>query len=169
MAPLWHCRQIILPYFQGKKPLNYSSKMSEHYCWKFLMNTWAISLRVHKYGFVLLNRFWTAIDTVFSNPRTANYWKMSKNGVSLKTSLQIRCCIPILNWLYTKPDSQVMTWWQKKEPWFYIYWLRSNNSNKVKNGYHIVIYSVASLDATKKMWWFLACDDFWCWELSNDI
>ena len=77
--------------------------MSEHNCWKLLMNTWAISLRVHKYGFVLLNRLRTAIDTVFSNPRTANYWKMSKNGVSLKTSLQIHCYIPILNWLYTKP------------------------------------------------------------------
>ena len=31
-------------------------KMSEHSCWGFSWNTWTISLRVHKYGFVLLNR-----------------------------------------------------------------------------------------------------------------
>ena len=40
--------------FQGKKPLDFSWKMSEHSCWRFLFNTWAISLRVQKYGFVLL-------------------------------------------------------------------------------------------------------------------
>ena len=45
---------------------------------KFFLNTWAI--RVHKYGFVLLNRLGIVNNTVFSNPRTAKYWKWAKIG-----------------------------------------------------------------------------------------
>ena len=60
--------------FSAKKTWNYSSIMREH----IYLNTWAISLRVHKYGFVLLNRLGYATNTVLSDPRTANYWKMSK-------------------------------------------------------------------------------------------
>ena len=45
-------------------------KMSERICWKFYLNTWAISIRVDKNGFVLLNRLRIDINTVFSNPIT---------------------------------------------------------------------------------------------------
>ena len=89
--------------FSAKKTWNYLSIMLEHIYWKFLLNTWVISIRVHKYGFVLLNRLEYATNTVFSDPRTANYWKMSKKKVSLKASLQIHCYMPLLNWSYSKP------------------------------------------------------------------
>ena len=60
---------------------------------------------------------------------------MSKNGFSLKTSLQIHCYTPI------------------QESGFYLHWLGFYNSNKVKNAY-IMTHSVASFNATKK------CGDF---------
>ena len=69
--------------------------MSEHSCWKFLLDTWAISLMVHKYGFVLLNRLRIKINTVFSNPRTAKLLKNEQKWVSLKRPLQVHCYIPI--------------------------------------------------------------------------
>ena len=43
------------------------------YLLKFLLNTWVTSLRVNKYGFVLLSRLGVATNTVFSNPITAKY------------------------------------------------------------------------------------------------
>ena len=39
---------------------------------------------LHKYGFIFLNRLRISANTVFSNPRTANYWKLQKNGLPLK-------------------------------------------------------------------------------------
>ena len=54
--------------------------MSEYSFWRFSLNTWAISLRVHKYGFLLLNRLGIVTKTAFSNPRRANYGKINKNG-----------------------------------------------------------------------------------------
>ena len=74
--------------FSAKESWYYSSKMSEpkmseRICWKFYLNTWAISIRVDKNGFVLLNRLRIEINTVFSNPITPKWAKMD----SLKTSL----------------------------------------------------------------------------------
>ena len=76
--------------------------MREH----IYLNTWAISLRVHKYGFVLLNRLGIANNTVFSNPRTANYWKMSKKGFT-RNIFAIRRYITRLNFFtkYNIPKS----------------------------------------------------------------
>ena len=64
--------------FLMKKSQTSASKMSEHSCWGFSWNTWKISLRLHKYGFVLLNRLRIAANTFFRNPKTANYSKRSK-------------------------------------------------------------------------------------------
>mgnify|MGYP001804379219 CR=1 FL=1 len=105
MAPLWHFWQIILTYLQQKNPWNYSSKMSEHSRWKFLLITWVISLRVHKHGFVLLNRLRIVTNTVFRNPRPANNWKMNQNGFHSK-----HLCTYIVTYLYSiactqTPDS----------------------------------------------------------------
>ena len=48
-------------------------KKSEHSGSGFLWNAWEISLRFHKYGFVLLNRLRIVVNKIFSNPKTANY------------------------------------------------------------------------------------------------
>ena len=87
--------------FSAKKPWNYLSKMSEHSCRKFLLNTLAISLRVHKYGFELLNRLGIATKTVFSNPRKANYWEISKSGFHSK-----HLCKYIITYLYSTDCTQ---------------------------------------------------------------
>ena len=134
----------------NEKSQTLASKMSAHSCWGFSWNTWKISLRLHKYGFVLLNRLWIAANTMFCNPKTANYWKRS-NRVPLETSLQIHCYITIPTWFNSKSDSCS----EKKESWFYLYWLGSYSPKKVKNANNIMTYSVLSFDTTQK------CDDFW--------
>ena len=63
-------------------------EMSEPICWNFSLKTWAISIRVHKYGFVLLNRLRIVIHTALSNPRTANYRKNEQKW-DFRVSLQI--------------------------------------------------------------------------------
>ena len=118
--------------------MKYSSKISEHSLWKFLLKRWAIGLRVHNYCFVLLNRLGIATNTVFSNPRTANYWKISKTGFLCKYIVTY-----LLNWLHSKRDSQVMLYSQREESWFYLHWLGWNNSTKVKNAYNIMTHRVA--------------------------
>ena len=70
--------------FLTKKSQTSASKMWERSCWGFLWNTWKISLRLHKYGFILLNSLRIAANTVFCNPKTANYWKRSKKGFPTK-------------------------------------------------------------------------------------
>ena len=70
--------------FLMKKSQTLASKMSEHSCWGFLWNTWKISLRLHKYGFVHLNGLRIAANTFFHNPKTANYWKRCKKGFPSK-------------------------------------------------------------------------------------
>ena len=62
--------------------------MSEHSGWVFLWNAWEISLRFHKYGFVLLNRLRIVANTIFSNPKTGNYWKNRQKWVSFEKPLQ---------------------------------------------------------------------------------
>ena len=91
---------------------------------------------------------------------------MSKNGLHSK-----HICKNILAYLYsidfTKNSiSRVMPCSQKKDAWFYLHWLGSYKSNKVKNAYYILTYSFASFDMTQKMRYFLASG---CLELSNDV
>ena len=58
--------------------------------------------------------------------------KNRQQWVFLKTPLHIQYHIPILNWLQSKSDFQVMPCSQKKKSWFYLHLLESYNSNKVK-------------------------------------
>ena len=136
--------------FLMKKSQTLASKMSEHSCWGFSWNTWKISLRLHKYGFVLLNRLWIAANIMFCNPKTANYWKRS-NRVPLETSLQIHCYITIPTWLNSKSDSCS----QKKESWVYL--IGSEVTVQKKLRMPITLWPIASCHLTlhKK------CDDFW--------
>ena len=156
MAPLWHFwRKTMKLFVKNVQPL----------LLKFFLNTSAISLRVHKYGFVLLNRVRSVTDTVYSNPRTANYWKMSKNGFSLKTSLQIHRYT--LVHAYTQlivlksrfPSHALFT---KENLDLYVSslarWLGSYNEI-------ITLWPIA-LATHKLLWLFLAS---WCRELSKDI
>ena len=60
--------------FLIKKSQTSASKISEDSsCWGLSWNAWKISLRLHKHGFVLLNRLRIAVNTIFRNPKTANY------------------------------------------------------------------------------------------------
>ena len=61
--------------------------MSEHNGWVFSWNAWETSLRFHKYGFELLKRLIIAANTIFSNPKTAN-WKNGQKWVSIEIPLQ---------------------------------------------------------------------------------
>ena len=55
--------------------------MSEHSCWGLLWNTWEVSLRLHKYDFVLLNRLRIATIAISSNPKIVkNREKCAKMG-----------------------------------------------------------------------------------------
>ena len=130
--------------------------MSGHSCRKFLLNRWAVSHRVHKYGFVLLNRLRIVTNTVFSNPITANNWKMSKIRFHSK-----HLCKYIVTYLYSIDCTQNQIpkscpAHKRKNLDFIFIWLGSYNSNKVKDAYYIMNYSAASFDATKKK-----CDDCW--------
>ena len=141
--------------FSAKKPWNYSSKMSEHSCWKFLLNTWAISLRVHKYGFVLLNRLGIATNTVFSNPRTANYWKMSKNGFHSK-----HLCKYIVTYLYSIDCTQNQipkscpTHKRKNLDFIFI---GSDVTTQTRLKMSITLWPIALRHLTQRK----KCDDFW--------
>ena len=81
-------------------------------------------------------------------------------GFTQKTFANTLLHTYILNWSYSKPDSQVMPCSQKKESWFYLHWLGSYKSNMVKNAYYIMTYSVASFDATQKNFGFLVSRAF---------
>ena len=50
----------------------------------FLLNVWEICIRIHKYGFVLLNRLKILTIAIFSDSRITNLWKISKKWVSVK-------------------------------------------------------------------------------------
>ena len=145
-----------------KKPQTLASKMWERSCWGFSWNTWKISLRLHKYGFVLLNSLRIAANTIFCNPKTANYWKRSKKGFPSKNL----CKYSTLLHNYTQMVGLQIRFSQKKKFSFYLHRLRSYRPKKVKIADYMMTYSVVSVDATQKMWWFLAS---WCWELFNDI
>ena len=58
--------------------------MLEHIGWGLLLNTRKIGLRLHKYGFVLLNRQRIAANTIFRNQKTTNYSKRSNEGFPSK-------------------------------------------------------------------------------------
>ena len=106
--------------------------MSEHSCRIFLLNTWEISRRLHKYGFVLLNSLRITTNTVFSNPRTASYEFHSKHIFK-----KIFTCLYSNDWTQNQIPKSCS---QKKESWIYLHWLGSCNSNKVKSAYYILTH-----------------------------
>ena len=140
--------------FSLKKSQTSASKMSEHSCWGFSWNTWKISLKLNKYGFVLLNRLRIAANTFFRNQKQQIIERKTQRRDSLKTSLQIHCYITIPKWLNSKSDSQVIPCSQKKESWFYLYWLRSSVQKRLSMP---ITWPVASHHLT----WHKKCDDFW--------
>ena len=66
--------------FLMKKSQALASKMSEHSCWGFSWNTWRISLRLHKYGSVLLNRGSIAANTITGTQKQQIIEKEGKEG-----------------------------------------------------------------------------------------
>ena len=71
--------------FLIKKSQTSASKVSgDSSCRGLSWNAWKFSLRLYKHGFVLLNRLRVAVNTIFRNPKTANYWKWSKEGFPSK-------------------------------------------------------------------------------------
>ena len=75
--------------------------------------------------------------------------KNRQQWVFLKTLLQIQYHIPILNWLQSKSDFQVMPCSQKKESWFYFIFIGSEASWPVASRHltqskNLIIFGVIS-------------------------
>ena len=107
-APLWHFWWIILPCFLTKKfGKIIRQKTSKSSCWKFLLNTWSVRIRVHK---IRLKRFRSTQFSAILEQQIIVKWV--KIGFHSK-----HCHILIHNRLYSKPDYQVMPCSQKTESW----------------------------------------------------
>ena len=111
---------------------------------------------------MVLNWLLTIIAATQAIFQKANFWKMCKNCVHCK----INDNLLLDSGLCLKPHQWVTPSTQEKEFWFYLHLLWSYSSNKVMHVNFVAIHSVASFDATQKMWWFLTS---WCQELSNGI
>ena len=96
-----------------------------------------------------------------------NFWidNFLKNAQKL-CALQHWWKLPFEIWWCLKSQEWVTPSTRMKEFCFFLRLFLSYSSNNVKGVSFIVIHSVASFDATQKMWLFLAP---WCRELSNDI
>ena len=87
--------------------------LSQTLALKMSWNTWTIRLRVHKYGFVLLNRLRIA-TTQFS--ATEKQQIIEKEEKAVPQNIFANTLLP--KWLKFKSDYQVIPGSQKMESWF---------------------------------------------------
>ena len=144
--------------------------MSEHGCWGLLWNTWEVSLRLHKYGFVLLNRLRIAIIAISSNHKTVKSWEMCKNGFHSKH-----------HWKYIVAHPYSIDCTQSQIPKSFPDHRRKNfdfifigSKVTAQNRWRVpnLLWAIALRHLTRRkkcddmMWWYLTSS---CRELSDDI
>ena len=125
--------------------------MSEHSC-RRLYGTHGKKLAsgFTKYGFILLNRLGIVANTIFQQSKNNELLKNRQKWVSLKTTLQTNCYIPIYLTDLT-PNQIQIPYSQKKEYWFYLHRLLSYCPIKAMNASYIITYCVLSFDTKNVM------------------
>ena len=124
--------------------------MSGHSCWRFYgTHGKKLASGFTKYGFILWNRLGIKAKTIFQQSKNIELLKNRQKWVSLETTLQTNCCIPIYSIDFT--PSQIQIPYSQKEYWFYLHRLLSYCPNKAMNASYIITYCVVSFDTKNVM------------------
>ena len=125
--------------------------MSEHSCWRFYgTHGKKLASGFTKYGFILWNRLGIVAHTIFQQSKNNELLKNRQKWVSLETTSQTNCYIPINSTDFT-PNQIQIPYSQKKEYWFYLHRLLSYCPNKAMNASYLITYCVLSFDTKNVM------------------
>ena len=138
--------------------------MSQHRCWGFSWNTWKLSPKLHKSGLSLQKKLKIAANTILRSPKKQQIIeKEAKKGFpqNIFANTLLHNYTQIGHTLFT--EEGILILWG-----FYLHRFRCCSLKRLRMLITLwpMSYSVASFDATQKMWWFLASC---CWELFHIV